>query len=88
MPDTDGQGEGEQPIGQLSEVQCARQCKIKAVSNPKINGATRSKRDGSCWCEIGMKSQASSSYYNSCFLKGKNTQYYSSNEFNFPFLNE
>ena len=75
MPDTDGKGDGEQEIGKLSEVQCAHQCKIEAVSNPKINGATRRKSDGSCWCEIGMKSQASSWVYNSCFLRGNNTQW-------------
>ena len=71
----DGKGESEINVGRLGgKSVCAKKCKQMRHSNPKINGATIRRKDGYCWCEIGMTSlnQADSEkIYSTCFLPGK-----------------
>ena len=71
LTSTDGQGDSETAIGLKTENECAKECAARKVSDQRINGATIRKRDGKCWCEIGMKKQTSDQTYNSCFLPGK-----------------
>ena len=72
--DTDGHGDGEIPIGAEPQSVCIRKCELLSNLVPKINGVTRRKSDGKCWCEIGMKVQVASGIYSSCFLRGKKTE--------------
>ena len=70
--DSDGDGDEETLIGEyLSAAECANQCMARTATNSTINGATRRKSDGKCWCEMGMTAQVASDVYNSCYFTGK-----------------
>jgi len=55
-------------IGRKTAYQCGHQCREKARTNKKINGASRRKSDGMCWCEQNMKGKTASKTVNACFL--------------------
>ena len=67
----DGHGRDEIRVGKLGGTECARECRKRSQTNTQINGATVRKSDGMCWCEVAMDRKVTSSYYNTCYLKGE-----------------
>ncbi len=68
----DGQGAGEDHVGDITGDECVQACLEKKKTNNNINGVTI-RQDGAsgCYCEKEMDGRAGSTTYESCYLEGK-----------------
>ena len=52
----------------LSEYDCAKACRMKAKTNPEINGATIRTSDGLCACHVSLTEIIAMAGHKVCYL--------------------